>query len=54
MTKVIGKLKDSGIGPRTLTDLMSTTSNAEASCHAVRSVRKHDTYCYARERCGAF
>ena len=44
MTKVIGKLQDSGIDPKTLTDLLSTTSNAEASCHALRSVRKFDTY----------
>ncbi len=43
MTKVIGKLQDNGIYPKTLGDLMNTISNAEASCHALRSVRRFDT-----------
>lgn len=44
ITKVMGVLKDNEIDPKTLTDIMSTTSNAEASCHALRSVRKFDAY----------
>ncbi len=42
--KVISKLKEDDTTPKTLTDFMSTTSPAEASCHAVKSVCWFDAY----------
>lgn len=44
INKVISKLKEDGIDPKTLTDLKSSTSPAEASCHAVKSIRRFDAY----------
>ncbi|RUM28373.1 MAG: hypothetical protein DSY42_08510 [Aquifex sp.] len=44
MNKVISKLKEDGIDPKTLTDFMNSSSPAEASCHAVKSVRRFDAY----------
>ena len=44
MNEVISKLKEDGIDPKTLNDLMSSSSSAEASCHAVKSVSRFDAY----------
>ncbi len=44
INKVISKLKEDGIDPKTLSDFMSSTSPAEASCYAVKSVRRFGAY----------
>ncbi len=50
MNKVISKFKEDGIDPKTLNDLMNSSSPAESSCHAVKSVRKFDAYVKAHFR----
>lgn len=44
MNKVISKLRENGVDPKTLTDFMNSSSPAEASCHAVKSVLRFDAY----------
>ncbi len=44
INKVISKLKYNGICPKTLTEFVSSTLVPEASCLAVKSVRRFDAY----------